>query len=65
MSDEGPAFRKKVCGLKTPTGETNHNPTFKELLNLAALEYRESVMTSEGKNKVNQTSGGGGGHPKT
>ena len=59
MTDEGPAFRKKVCGLKTPTGETNVNPTFKELLNLAALEYRESVMVTEGKNKVNQTAGGG------
>ena len=59
MTDEGPAFRKKVCGLKTPTGETNVNPTFKELLNLAALEYRESVMVADGKNKVNQTAGGG------
>ena len=59
MTDEGLAFRKKVCGLKTPTGETNVNPTFKELLNLAALEYRESVMVVEGKNKVNQTAGGG------
>ena len=61
MSDEGPAFHKKICGLKTPTGETNHNHTFKEQLNLVALEYRESVMTSESKNKVNQT---GGGTPK-
>ena len=57
MSDEGPAFRKKVCCLKTPTGETNHNPTFKELLNLAALEYRETIMTSENKKQVNQTGG--------
>ena len=55
MTDEGPAFRKKVCGLKTPTGETNVNPTFKELLNLAALDYRESIMVADGKNKVNQT----------
>ena len=59
MTDEGPAIRKKVCGLKTPTGETNVNPTFKEFLNLAALEYRESVMVADGKNKMNQTAGEG------
>ena len=59
MTDDGPSFCKKVCGMKTSTGETNVNPTFKELLNLVALEYRESVMVAEGKNKVNQTAGGG------
>ena len=61
MSDEGPSFRKKVCCLKTATGEANTNPTFKELLNLAALEHRETVMTSESKKQVNQT---GGAQPK-
>ena len=61
MSDEGPSFRKKVCCLKTATGEANTNPTFKELLNLAALEHRETVMTLESRKQVNQT---GGAQPK-
>ena len=58
MSDEGPAFRKKVVSLKTATGEPNMNPSYKELMNLASLEYRETVMTTENKKLVNSTGGG-------
>ena len=58
MLDEGPNFRKKVCCLKTATGEANKNPMFMELLNLAALEHRETVMTSESRKQVKQTGGG-------
>ena len=65
MSDEGPSFRKKVCCLKTATGEANKNPTFKELLNLAALEHRETVMTLESRKQVNQTSGAQPKHDRT
>ena len=58
MSDEGPDFRKKVVSLKTATGEPNMNPSYKELMNLASLEYREKVMMSENKKLVNNTGGG-------
>ena len=58
MSDEGPAFRKQVVSLKTATGEPNMNLSYKELMNLASLEYRETVMTSENKKLVNSTGGG-------
>ena len=51
-------FRKKVVSLKTATGEPNMNPSYKELMNLASLEYREKVMTSENKKLVNSTGGG-------
>ena len=59
MTDEGLAFRKKVCGLKTPTGETNVNPNIQGTAEPGSPRVQESVMVADGKNKVNQTAGGG------
>ena len=65
MSDEGPDFRKKkLVSLKTATGEPNMNPSYKELMNLASLEYREKVMMTESKKLVNSTGGGQPRHKK-